>query len=84
MLSEQVAGRLQNIVSGAAMVYRLILSGVASSALDPLNVKDWPPQAKVQRSLANLYNLLATVQICHQRRGQSRHDLRSSVNERAA
>jgi len=61
MPRQQVAGRLQNMVQGTAMLYGLILSGVANSALNPLNVEDFP-EASVERSLANLYNLLATVQ----------------------
>ena len=39
MPREQVQGRMHNIVSGAAMVYGLILSGVAGSALSPLEAQ---------------------------------------------
>ena len=42
MPREQVQGRVHNIVSGAAMVYGLTLSGVASSALSPSAAEDSP------------------------------------------
>ena len=61
MPREQVQGRMHNIVSGAAMVYGLILSGVAGSALSPLEAQAYA-DSRVERTLANFYNLAATVQ----------------------
>jgi hypothetical protein len=49
------------MISGVSMVYGLILSGVASSALSPLTVQDFP-DSSVERTLANFYNLAAAVQ----------------------
>ena len=43
------------------MVYGLILSGVASSALSPLEAQAYA-DSSVERTLANFYNLAATVQ----------------------
>ena len=61
MPREQVQGRLHNIVSGIATISGLIFAGVAGSALNPLNVKDFDSD-DTKRNLANFYNLAASFQ----------------------
>jgi hypothetical protein len=61
MPREQVQGRLHNVVSGIAMVYGLIFSGVAGSALSPFDVEAWDEDT-TERTLANFYNLAASLQ----------------------
>ena len=58
----EVHGRIHKLVSGIKMVYGLVLSGVAKSALDPFDVEKDFAEDPFKRNLANFYNLAATVQ----------------------
>lgn len=46
-------GRLHNVVSSLSMVYGLVFSGVAGSALAPMNVSEFE-QGTWVRTVANL------------------------------
>ena len=61
MPRDQVQGRLHNVVSGVAMVYGLVFSGVAGSALSPFDVKGFDEDT-TKRTLANFYNFAASLQ----------------------
>ena len=50
---DQVQGRLHNVVSSLSMVYGLVFSGVAGSALSPLKAVDYDEDT-YHRTLANL------------------------------
>jgi hypothetical protein len=56
-----VHGRLHNILSSLSMVYGLVFSGVAGSALSPFNVADFA-EGSTERTLANFCNLAASLQ----------------------
>lgn len=61
MPRDQVQGRLHNIVSSANLVYGLVFSGVAGTALSPLNVNEFD-KGSTERTLVNFYNFAATLQ----------------------
>lgn len=61
MPREQVQGRLHNIISSVAMIYGLVFSGVAGSALSPLDVEDFEVDT-TERHLANFFNMAASFQ----------------------
>ena len=50
---DQIQGRLHNVVSSLSMVYGLVFSGVAGSALSPLKAVDYEEDT-YHRTLANL------------------------------
>ena len=58
---EVLQERLYNYYQTAAMIYGLIFSGIAGSALNPLDVAEYA-EGSAKRALANSYNLLASVQ----------------------
>ena len=58
---EVLQERLYNYYQTAAMIYGLIFSGVAGSALSPFDVAEYA-EGSANRALANTYNLLASVQ----------------------
>ena len=49
------------MMSSLSMVYGLVFSGVAGSALSPFEVADWA-EGSTERLLANFYNLAASLQ----------------------
>jgi len=53
---EQLQERVYNIFQNNILLYGLIFSGVASSALEPFEVKEF--ENATHRLLANAYNLL--------------------------
>jgi len=60
-LRDQVQGRLHNIVSCLSMVYGLVFSGVAGSALSPMTVAEWG-EGTTERTVANFFNFAASLQ----------------------
>ena len=58
---EQIQERLFQLISNLGITFGLIFSGVAGSALSPFNVEDFDAGSS-NRTLANIYNLLANMQ----------------------
>ena len=58
---DQVQGRMHNIISSLNLVYGLVFSGVAGSALSPLAAADYA-EGTPERTLANFCNLAASLQ----------------------
>ena len=58
---DQVQGRMHNIISSLNLVYGLVFSGVAGSALSPLAAADYA-EGTSERTLANFCNLAASLQ----------------------
>ena len=54
-------GRLHNLMTCYSMVYGLVFSGVAGSALSPLTVSEYDA-GSTERTLANFFNFAASVQ----------------------
>ena len=52
---------MHNIISSLNLVYGLVFSGVAGSALSPLAAADYE-EGTTERTLANFYNLAASLQ----------------------
>ena len=50
---DQIQGRMHNVVSSLSMVYGLVFSGVAGSALTPMSVQEFGEGTSF-RTLANL------------------------------
>ena len=61
MPRDKVQGRMHNIVSGVSVVYGLLLSGVAGSALDPISVDEFAKEPD-KLALANFANFAASLQ----------------------
>jgi hypothetical protein len=61
---DEVHARMHKLVSGISMVYGLVLSGVAKSALNPFDVAKDFGDDPYKRSLANFYNLAAVCSSC--------------------
>lgn len=59
---DEVHARLHKLVSGISMVYGLVLSGVAKSALSPFDVEKEFADDAYKRSLANFFNFAAAAQ----------------------
>ena len=58
---EVLQERTYNLFQTAAMIYGLIFSGIAGSALSPFDVAEYA-EGSANRTLANVYNLFAIVQ----------------------
>ena len=61
MPREQVQERLHNMLSSLSMVFALVFSGVAGSALSPLPVEEWG-EGTGKRAVANFFNMAASIQ----------------------
>jgi len=59
---DEVHARIHKLVSGISIIYGLVLSGVAKSALSPFDVENEFVDDAYKRALGNFYNFAATVQ----------------------